>query len=160
MRSISAGLCLHGCGPWVPSLLGLGTSPDSFLAWLLAPLSHFQRKDRTQTQQSGRLEMRQQSKKFGVQECWHPGQALSPTAGCETLIQLPPLSGFSDLALTASPSYALRGPGTCSERGHHNFKIEKILPSSPSPLLLIGHYGSCLRATDQPWSACLPQGHH
>lgn len=137
MRSISAGLYLHGCGPWVPSLLGLGTSPDSFLAWLLAPLSHFQRKDRNQTQQSGRLEMRHQNKKFEVQECWHPGQALSSTTGCVTLSQLLPLSGLNDMALIASPRYALRGPRTYNERKHHNFKIEKILPSSPSPLLLI-----------------------
>lgn len=64
VRGIRAGLCLHGCGPWVPSLQGLGTSPDSFLAWLLAPLSHFQRKDRNQSQESGCPEkMRHECKK-------------------------------------------------------------------------------------------------
>lgn len=88
------------------------------------------------------------SKKFGAQEHWPPGLTLSPVTGCVTLYQSLPLSALQWLVSDSFPQLCTQGPITRGQ--HHSFGIEKILPSSPSPLFFIDYYGSSLGPQTNP----------
>lgn len=84
-KGIRAGLCLHGCGTLVPSLLGLGTSPDCFLALgFFVPLP----------ERGQKLKLRLPQHRLRALGHWLLSLSVIPDIGCVILGLSLPLSGL------------------------------------------------------------------